>query len=112
MSQLSNRSAEWGAFLGLIPYFVACPGPWKFRDRLLTSLPHDPELVITREAILLRAGLSFFTDDLGVDLALMQLVREGLLLPIADIPFTFVLCGPQRKEADRCTPSSKTGYQG
>lgn len=49
------------------------------------------EPILSREALLLRAGLSFFADDVDIDLALMQFVREGWLVPIADRPFTFAL---------------------
>lgn len=51
------------------------------------------------------AGLSFFADDLNVDLALMQFVREARLVPIADRPFTFALNFTPSKAAERCLSS-------
>jgi hypothetical protein len=60
-------------------------------DRLLAALQQCKEPLLSLDALLLRAGLSFFADDLNVDLALMQFVREGWLVPIADRPFTFAL---------------------
>jgi hypothetical protein len=61
--------------------------------------------VISREALVLRAGLIFFADDLNVDLALMQFVREAWLVPIADRPFTFALNLTHSKAAEQCLPS-------
>src|SRR5947208_3716591 len=102
---MPTEQQQWAAFLALVPYFWACPGPLKMRTRLLTFLQQCRELTLTRDILLLQAGLSFFADDVEVDLALMQLVREGLLLPVAEAPFTFVIRVPHAKGADRGTPS-------
>ena len=58
---------------------------------MLAVVRRCEEPILSREALVLQAGLSFFANDLDVDLALMQFVREGWLVPIADCPFTFTL---------------------
>jgi len=68
---------EWAAFMALVPYFSAHHAVPKMRDRLLAALQQCKDPVLSLDALLLRAGLSFFADDLNVDLALMQFVREG-----------------------------------
>ena len=75
--------------MALVPYFSAHPAAPEMRHRLLAALQQCKDPVVSRDALLLRAGLSFFADDLNVDLALMQFVREGWLVPISDRPFTF-----------------------
>lgn len=49
----------------------------------------DP--VLSRDDLLLHAGLSFFADDFEADFALMELVRDGLIRAIADRPFLFAI---------------------
>ena len=77
----------------------------RLRHRLLTALQQCKDPVLSLDALLLRAGLSFFADDLNVDLALMQFVREGWLAPIVDRPFTFALNLTHSKAAERRLPS-------
>jgi hypothetical protein len=94
-----------GCFIALVPYFSAHHAAPKIRDRPLASLRQCNDPVLSRDALLLRTGLSFFADDLNVDLALMQLVREGWLVPIADRPFMFALNLTHSKPAERCLSS-------
>ena len=83
---MSTRQHEWAAFIALIPYFSGRPGRANIRDRLMTSLRQCGEPVITHDAILARSGLSFFAEDFEVDLALMQLIRDGVIFPVTDAP--------------------------
>jgi hypothetical protein len=70
---------EWVAFIALVPYFSACQAKPKIHARLLATFRRCDEAILSRETLLLQAGLSFFADDLNVDLALMQFVRgDGL----------------------------------
>jgi hypothetical protein len=96
---------EWAAFIALIPYFSTRPGRANIRDRLMTSLRQCGEPVITRDALLLRSGLSFFAEDFDVDLAVMQLIRDGVILPVVDAPFTFVIEPSRPKGEQSCAPS-------
>lgn len=103
-----SAQQEWDALVALVPYFVDCPGPTHMRERLRNALAQYSESRISRNALLLYAGLSFFADHLEADLALMQLVREGLLRPVADDSFTFTIHHP--KGVALCVPSkSKPG---
>jgi hypothetical protein len=68
---------EWAAFIALVPYFSFHHAAPKLGDRLLAVLRQCEESVVSRENLLLRAGLSFFADELDCDLALMQFVGEG-----------------------------------
>jgi hypothetical protein len=102
---MSPLHHEWAAFIALVPYFSAYHAAAKMRDRLLAALQQCKHPVLSRDALLLRAGLSFFADDLNVDLALMQLVREGWLVPIADRPLMFALNLTHLKPAERCLSS-------
>ena len=102
---MAATAQEWAAFMALVPYFSACPAPPKIRDRLLAVVRQCEQPVLSRETLVLRAGLSFFADDLNVDLALMQFVREAWLVPIADRPFTFALNLTHSKAAERCVSS-------
>lgn len=99
-----TTAQEWAAFMALVPYFSACPAPPKIRDRLLSVVRQCEQPVLSRETLVLRAGLSFFADDLDVDLALMQFVREAWLVPVADRPFTFAL-NLTHSKAERCLSS-------
>ena len=102
---MPTTAQEWAAFIALVPYFSVCHAAPKIRDRLLASLQQCQDPVLSLDALLLRAGLSFFADDLNVDLALMQFVRGGWLVPIADWPFTFALNLTHSKAAERCLSS-------
>jgi hypothetical protein len=104
-SNMPTTAQEWAAFMALVPYFSAHPAASKIRHRLLAALQQCKDPVVSRDALLLRAGLSFFADDLNVDLALMQFVREGWLAPIVDRPFTFALNLTYSKTAERCLSS-------
>ena len=84
---------EWKAFLALVPFLSHQAAPAFLRDRMRAALERIEATHIHREALLLEAGLTFFADSLDVDLALMQLVREGLLEPMRDQPFTFLIAG-------------------
>lgn len=101
---MSPLQQEWAGFIALVPYLSAYHAAPKMRDRLLAALQQCQDPVLSLDALLLRAGLSFFADDLNVDLALMQFVREGWLTPIADRPFTFALSLTHSKAAERCQP--------
>lgn len=70
---MSTEAEEWTAFLALVPYFSACPGPPNFRNRLLLFLHRCEDYVLTRETLLLHAGLSFFADHLEADLTSKQI---------------------------------------
>lgn len=102
---MPTTAQEWAAFMALVPYFSAHHAASKIRHRLLAALQQCKDPVLSRDALLLRAGLSFFADDLNVDLALMQFVREARLVPIADRPFTFALNFTPSKAAERCLSS-------
>lgn len=99
---MPTAAQEWAAFMALVPYFSACPAAPKIRDRLLAVVRRCEQPVLSRETLVLRAGLSFFADDLNIDLALMRFVREAWLVPIADRPFTFALNLNHSKAAERC----------
>ena len=102
---MPTTTQEWAAFIALVPYFSACHAESKIQDRLVVVVLRCEEAILSREALLLQAGLSFFANDLNVDLALMQFVREGWLEPIPDRPFTFALNLSRAKRAKRCVPS-------
>ena len=103
---MPTTAQEWAAFIALVPYFSAHhPAAPKMRHRLLAALQQSSDPVLSRDALLLRAGLSFFADDLNVDFALMRFVREGWLVPIADQPFTFALNLTHSNAAERCLTS-------
>lgn len=99
---MPTTAQEWAAFVALVPYFSAYHAESNIQDRLLAAVRRCEGQMLSREALLLQAGLSFFADDLDVDLALMQLVRERRLVPIADRPFTFALHLSHPKGAERC----------
>ena len=82
---------EWVAFIALVPYFSACQAEPKIHARLLATFRRCEEPILSRETLLLRAGLSFFAEDIDVNLALMRFVREGWLVPLPDRPFTFAV---------------------
>src|ERR1700747_923338 len=105
---MPTTAQEWVAFIALLPYFSACHAEPKIHARLLAVLRQCEEPILSREALLLQAGLSFFADDLNVDLALMQFVREGWLVSIPDRPFTFALNLSRSKRAERCAPSASS----
>jgi len=46
---------------------------------------------VTRDALILESGLSFFDECAAPDLALMSLVRQGVLQPIVSEPFSFTI---------------------
>jgi len=102
---MSTTAHEWAAFMALVPYFSGYHAAPKIRHRLLAALQQSSDPVLSRDALLLRAGLSFFADDLNVDFALMRFVREGWLVPIADQPFTFALNLTHSNAAERCLTS-------
>src|SRR3954471_13082737 len=91
--------------MALVPYFSTCPAPPNYRDRLLAVVRQCEQPVLSRETLVLRAGLSFFADDLNVDLSLMQFVREACLVPIADHPFAVALSLTHARAAERCLSS-------
>jgi hypothetical protein len=99
---MPTTAQEWTAFMALIPYSSAYHAESKIQGRLLAVVRRCEGQILSREVLLLQAGLSFFADDLDVDLALMQFVREGWLVPIADRPFTFALNLSHAKGAERC----------
>ena len=102
---MSTKQQEWAAFIALVPYFSSSSGPPKIRTRLLTSIRQCEERIITRDALLLRSGLSFFADEFEVDLVLMELIRNGVICPVADSPFTFAIQHSYPKGADPCERS-------
>lgn len=82
---------EWEAFLALTPTFSELAFSASFYDRLLRAAQRTQADFARRDALILEAGLSFFEESLDVELALMQLMREGILEPVPDRPFTFVV---------------------
>ena len=102
---MPNTAQQWAAFTALVPYFSACPASPKIRDQLLAIVRQCEQSVLSRETLVLRAGLSLFADDFNIDLALMQFVREDWLVPIADGPFTFALNLHPSNATERCLPS-------
>ncbi len=110
---MHTKQQEWAAFRALIPYFSGCSGSSKIRTRLLTAIRQCEERIVTRDALLLRSGLSFFAEELEVDLVLMQLIRERAIDPVADAPFTFALHSSP-KGADSCerSPSKQAAASG
>jgi hypothetical protein len=102
---MPTTAQEWATFMALVPYFSGYHAAPKTCGRVFAALQQCNDPVLSRDALLQRAGLSFFADDLNVDLALMQFVREGWLAPIADRPFTFALNLTPSKAAERCLSS-------
>ena len=102
---MSAKQQEWAAFRALVPYFSACCGPPQIRTRLLIAIGKCEERVVTREALLLRAGLSFFAEEFAVDLVLMELVRDRVIYPIVDSPFTFAIQHSYPKGSNSCVSS-------
>jgi hypothetical protein len=111
---MPTKQQEWAAFLALVPYFSGCSGPSKIRTRLLTTIRQCEERIVTRDALLLRSGLSFFAEELEVDLVLMQLIRERVICPVVGVPFTFAIQHSYPKGADSCerSPSKQAAASG
>lgn len=110
---MPTKQQEWAAFRALIPYFSDCSGPSKLRTRLLTAIRQGQEQIVTRETLLLRSGLSFFAEELEVDLVLMELVREGVIYPVADSPFTFAIThSPKGAHSCERSPSKQAAASG
>jgi hypothetical protein len=104
MRQLQPATAEWKAFLGLVPFLGQHSVPTVIHDRLRATVLRLSTETITRNELLLRAGLSFFDGSLDVDIALMRLLRDGTLAPVVDQPFTFRAVRTPKGTAS-CVPS-------
>ena len=103
MSHRKTGSAKWEAFLGLLPLLSQQAVTPAIRSRLSAAICRLTGETVGRDALLLQSGLSFFDDSLEVDIALMQLIREGVLTPFSEKPFTFCVVPP--KGAALCVPS-------
>ncbi len=102
---MSAKQQEWAAFLALVPYFSACVGPSKLRTRLLAAIRRFDEPIVTRDVLLLRSGLSFFAEEFDLDLVLMELVRNSVICPVVNSPFTFAVPRSYPKGAALCERS-------
>ena len=113
----SSNHADKAAGMGCVPrahslFFRLFRSP-KIRTRLLTAIRQCKERIVTRDALLLRSGLSFFTEELEVDLVLMQLIREHAIDPVADAPFTFALhSSPKGEDSCERSPSKQAAASG
>ena len=87
---LKPGTAEWEAFLGLVHFLRQQPVSAMICDRLRATVFRLSTETITRDELLVQAGLSFFDQSLEVDVALMRLIHDGTLTPVMDIPFTFM----------------------
>jgi hypothetical protein len=88
LSPIGGRK-EWEAFLALAPVLSEATLSVPIYNRFLRAVQRSQTGSITRERLLLEAGLSFFEESLDVDLALMRLLCEGHLEAVRDRPFTF-----------------------
>jgi hypothetical protein len=89
---------EWEAFLALTPVFSGAACSASIYNRLLQVVQRSQAGSITRNCLLLEAGLSFFEESLDVDLALMRMLRDGYLEAVRDRPFTFCVRPIKGKE--------------
>jgi len=80
---------EWEAFLALMPILSDAPFSALIYEKLLRGTQRRQHECLTRHALLLEAGLTFFEHLIDVDLAIMQLAREHYLEPVPNQPFTF-----------------------
>jgi hypothetical protein len=107
---MPSQSEQWWAFLGLCPYFSGTPVSSRLLKRQRQFIEHSANAVVDRETLLLNSGLAFFRDDLEADLALMELTRDGMLIPISETPFLFAIDRFRTIGADTCGSSlSKPG---
>ncbi len=67
---MPSQSQEWAAFIALVPYFSELSRVENMTNRLPMFLRQCKDHVLTRDALLLHAGLSFFAEEVEVDLAL------------------------------------------
>jgi hypothetical protein len=85
-----QRLHEWEAFLALSQVMDLGTLDVGVYCRLQSACGRVArETVVTREALILESGLSFFDECAEPDLALMSLVRQGILEPVASQPFRF-----------------------
>ncbi len=57
-------------------------------NRLLLFLRQCKDRVLTRDSLLLHAGLNFFAEEVEVDLALMQLLHDHMIIPVPERPLS------------------------
>ncbi|MGH9435264.1 MAG: hypothetical protein ACRD06_04615 [Terriglobia bacterium] len=101
---------EWEAFLALTPILSETVFPIFFYDRLLRAAHRTQADFATWNALILEAGLSFFEESLDIELALMRLmrlIREGILEPVRDRPFTFLVCRSGAVWPDGLSPDTR-----
>ena len=101
----ANRRARMGCVHRAHSVLFRPPWASEHPRSTQTSLRQCGEPVITRDALLLRSGLSFFAGDFEVDLAVMQLIRDGVIFPVADAPFTFAIDPSHPKGPRACAQS-------
>jgi hypothetical protein len=86
------RRQEWEAFLALTPVMEVGDTQTSTYKRLYGACSRlAAKGVVTRDVLILEAGLSFFEECAEPDLALMGLVRRGILKPIPQEPFQFAI---------------------
>jgi Rad52/22 family double-strand break repair protein len=83
---------EWEAFLALSEMMDLSALDTNVYSRLEKACERlADQSLITRDALILESGLSFFDECAAPDLALMSLVRRGILKPISAQPFHFII---------------------
>ncbi len=86
----AQRLHEWEAFLALSQVMDLGTLDAGVYRRLQSACGRlAGETVVTREALILESGLSFFDECAEPDLALMSLVRQGIVEAVASQPFRF-----------------------
>lgn len=90
-SKPSRQTAqEWEAFLALSQVMDLGTLDANVSTRLEKACGRlAQQASVTRQALILESGLSFFDECAAPDLALMSLVRQGVLQPIVSEPFSF-----------------------
>ena len=91
----AQKRHEWEAFLALSQILDLGNLDAKVYSRLEKACSRLVEKTpITRDALILESGLSFFDECSAPDLAMMSLVRQGVLKPILFQPFHFTIDRP------------------
>ena len=94
-AKAAGTDHQWEAFLALSQLLDPGAADSSVYKRLANACRRLTHLsCVTRDALILEAGLSFFDDCAAPDLALMSLVRSGILRPILAQPFCFDIARP------------------
>lgn len=87
-----SKVQEWEAFLALsqiLDLDAIDPSVYRRLESACGRLVN--QAIVTRNALILESGLSFFDGCAAPDLALMSLVRKGILQPIPAQAFWFAI---------------------